>query len=185
MPKIIAHRFRLNGSPQTGLAPTIDIYDANTDALIVNAAAMAEVGSTGLYKYIFLEGNGFDPREDFIYLADGTATITNDSERFVEGACCASEPEAIADGVWEANQSLYVDVNTMGGRANATFSNVEQLLLDVDFLRKFETNRTRIDTTLNTLTVFDDDGITPLHVFDLKDGSGAASSDPVCERDPQ
>ncbi len=188
MPKIIAARFRLDGTPQTGLSPTIDIYNATTDALVINDAAMTEVAD-GLYKYIFLEGSGFDPTVDYLYTADGGVAITNDSERFQEGACCAAEPEVIgaqaANDVWTADQSLYGDINTMGGRHNATFSNTGQLLLDVDFIRKFQTNRTRIDTVANTLTVFDDDGISVLWVFDLKDGGGVGSSDPVCERDPQ
>lgn len=184
MPKTIAARFRLDGTPQTGLSPTINIRNATTGTLVVTAAAMSEIAN-GWYNYIFTEGNGFDPLVDFIYDADGTATITNDFERFQEGACCASEPEAIANGVWEADESLYADINTMGGRHNANYTNILQLLVDVDFIRKFQTNRTRIDTTANTLTVYDDNGTTPLWVFDLKDGSGAASSDPVCERDPQ
>jgi hypothetical protein len=188
MPKIIAHRFRLDGSPQTGLSPTIDIYNATTDALVISGAAMTEIGTTGTYKYIYTEGNGFDQTVDYIYLADGTATITNDSERFVEGACCAAEPEVIgaqvADDVWTAPAASYADINTMGGRHNANYTNILQLLVDVDFIRKFQTNRTRIDTIANTLTVYDDDGITPLWVFDLKDGAGVGSSDPVCERDP-
>ena len=184
MPKIITARFRLDGTPKLGLSPTIDVYNATTDAVVVNDGAMTEMAD-GLYKYIFLEANGFDPRVDFVYTADGTASITNDFERFQEGACCASEPEEIADGVWEADQSLYADLDTMGGRHNATFLNTVQLLLDVDFIRKFQTNRTRIDTILNTLTVFDDDDTTPLHVFNLQDGSGVGSSDPVCERVPQ
>lgn len=146
----------------------------------------------GWYKYVFQEVDGFDPRLDFVYDADGGVAIPNDSERFQEGACCASEPEEIADGVWEADQSLYTDINTMGGRHNATFSNTEQLLLDVndvfnlvDLVRKYDTNRTRVDPNAFTLTVFDDDGVTPLRVFDLKDANGNASVDPVCERDPQ
>lgn len=184
MPKTISARFRQNGTPQTGLSPTINIRNAVTGALVVTADSMSEIGN-GWYNYIFTEGNGFDPTLDFIYDADGTATISSPFERFQEGSCCAAEPEVIADEVWTADASLYNDLNTMGGRHNANYANILQLLLDVDFIRKFQTNRTRIDTVANTLTVYDDDGTTPLWVFDLKDGAGVGSSDPVCERDPQ
>ena len=191
MPKNIAARFRDNGVPQTSLSPTIDIYRLSDDTLVINDGAMVEVAN-GWYKFVFTEGDGFDPREDYVYDADGGASITSPFERFQEGACCASEPEEIADGVWEADQSLYVDINTMGGTHNATFSNVQQLLFDVadvqtliNLVRKYQTNRTRIDTTAKTLTVFDDDGVTPLTVFTLRDGSGTPSTDEVCERDPQ
>ena len=191
MPRTIVADFRLNGTPQTGLSPTILIWQVDSpDVLIIDDDDMSEIGN-GFYKYIFTDGNGFDPREDFVYQADGTASITNDSERFVTGACCAPTPEENADGVWEANKDDYTDVNTMGGRANATFTNVEQLLLDVadvealvELVLKFHCNRTRIDTVNKTLTVFDNDGVTPIKVFELKDGSGAASVEEVCERDP-
>lgn len=190
MPKVIAARFRNSGTPQTGLSPTIDIYRLSDDTLLINDGAMVEVAN-GWYKYEFLEVDGYDPREDFVYDADGGVSISSPFERFQEGACCASEPEEIADGVWEADQSLYTDINTMGGRHNATFSNVENLLLDVadveslvNLVRKYHTNRTRIDTTAKTLTVFDDDGVTPLRVFTLRDGSGTPNTDEVCERDP-
>jgi hypothetical protein len=191
MAKVIAARFRNNGTPQTGLTPTIDIYRLSDDALVVNDGAMVEVAN-GWYKYEFTDVDGFDPREDFVYDADGGSSISSPFERFQEGACCASEPEVIADGVWEADQSAYTDVFTMGGRANATFSNTEQILLDlvdiealIDLVRKYHTNRTRIDTTAKTLTVFDDDGVTPLTVFTLRDRTGTPSTAEVCERDPQ
>lgn len=193
MSKIITARFRNGGTPATGLTPTIDIYrvvETGTDVQVVAAASMVEIGN-GWYKYVFTPGDGFNPREDFIYDADGGATISSPYERFQEGACCASEPEEIADGVWEANTSDYTDLLTMGGRHNATFNTVGQLLLDVndvltlvDLVRKYHTNRTRIDTTAKTLTVFDDDGVTPLTVFTLRDQVGTPSTDEVCERDP-
>lgn len=193
MSKTIVAEFRLRGTPKTGLSPTILIWqvDVGTNTLVVNGDAMTEVGN-GFYKYIFTTGAGFDPREDFVYQADGTSTITNDAERFVSGSVGAPEPEEVADGVWEADNSLYVDVNTMGGRHNATFSNTGQLLLDVaavavivDLTRKHQTNRTKIDVIAKTLTVFDDDGTTPLQVFDLLDSGGVASVNEVCERNPQ
>ena len=51
-------------------------------------------------------------------------------------------------------------------------------------IRKIETNRWRIDTTAFTLTFFNDDGTTPLFVFDLLDAAAAPSTDDVFERDP-
>lgn len=54
-----------------------------------------------------------------------------------------------------------------------------------ELARKHLTNRDRIDETANTLTRYDDDKTTPLVVFDLKDGAGSASSDPIFEKDPR
>lgn len=191
MAKIITADFRSGGLPQTGLTPSIIIWEvvagAAADVLVISGDPMIEIGN-GFYKYTF---TGFDPRKDYIYQADGGPSLS-DAERYASGACCAPEPEEVADGVWEADSSLYTDISEMGGRHNATFNNVGQLLLDVadvealvDLVRKYQTNRTRISTTAKTLTVFDDDGLTPLRVFDLKDSTGTPSTSEVCERDPQ
>jgi len=37
----------------TGDSPTISIYDASDDSIIINAAAMSELAATGHFKYLF------------------------------------------------------------------------------------------------------------------------------------
>lgn len=49
---------------------------------------------------------------------------------------------------------------------------------------KYHANRTLIDETAFTLTVFEDDRVTPLIVFDLKDETGTASITSIFERIP-
>lgn len=51
-------------------------------------------------------------------------------------------------------------------------------------LLKYQTNRTKIDATTSTLTIYDNDKITPLHVFYLKDSTGALSTTQIVERTP-
>ena len=55
----------------------------------------------------------------------------------------------------------------------------------VDDLIKYQRNRSLIDPVNFTLTIFDDDGVTPLTVFDLKDENGVASCTSVFERIPR
>lgn len=55
----------------------------------------------------------------------------------------------------------------------------------IQLLVKYESNRTRVDKTAFTLTVYDDDGTTPIEVFDLKNFLGAPSYTEVAERVPQ
>lgn len=55
----------------------------------------------------------------------------------------------------------------------------------VETLLKYESNRTRVDRTAKTLTVYDDDGVTPLRVFNLLDETGSPSTDDILERMPQ
>ena len=55
----------------------------------------------------------------------------------------------------------------------------------LELLLKYETNKTKIDKINFTLTVFDDDGVTPLTIFDLKDSNGQPSILEICERRPR
>lgn len=55
----------------------------------------------------------------------------------------------------------------------------------VNNILKYNTNRTRIDESAKTLTIYDDDDVTPIRVFNLKDFNGLASITQIAERMPQ
>jgi hypothetical protein len=71
--------FTENGVPKTGLSPTITITKLD-GTVVVSSASMTEVGS-GFYYYDF---SAYDNAEDYVYLADGGATLNN-SERYTTG----------------------------------------------------------------------------------------------------
>ena len=83
--------FTNNGVRQTGLSPTIDIYDLANNSKVINAASMTEVGA-GFYKYDFL---GQDSDKDYVAIVDGTASISNDAERYIPLASGIGEAEAV------------------------------------------------------------------------------------------
>ena len=84
MPRI-AIKLTLNGVPQTGLSPTIDIYRIDTGpSLIVDDGAMTEIGGGG-YLFNFDSGAGYVETADYWFIVDGTASITNDFERYPDG----------------------------------------------------------------------------------------------------
>lgn len=59
------------------------------------------------------------------------------------------------------------------------------LMLDMlTFLYKISRNRLKIDKVANTLTYYDDDQTTPLHVFDLYDNNGVPNWKNILERIP-
>lgn len=62
---------------------------------------------------------------------------------------------------------------------------VTDMNTDVSIIRKIETNRWKLDATAFTFTVYDDDEVTPLYVWDLTNASGAPSVNAVFERVPQ
>ena len=79
----------------------------------------------------------------------------------------------------------------MGRYLNDNHANGQQLIIDVatattliQTLLKYSANRTRIDKVNNTLTVYEDNGTTPLKVFELRDSNFSPSVAEVAERYP-
>ena len=187
-PKLITSFFTTNGVPAAGLTPTIRIWEVavGSQNLIVTDDPMVEVGD-GFYKYDF---SAYDNQKDYVFRSDGGASLS-DAERY-QTAANDNFADDVADFVWDEPKIEHIGVGTTGEALNAIDANVDQLRLDVtsalqliQLLVKYETNRTRIDKTAKTLTVYDDDGVTELHTFNLFDGAGTPSVAEVCERVPQ
>ena len=176
MSKTISSLFTSGGTPVTGLSPTIRIWQVDTggDSLIVTDAAMTEIGD-GFYKYEFLT---YDPTLEYLFRTDGGASLPA-SERYQRGSNRNSAHE-----VWDANTADHNNAGTFGEAVNNININVNTALTVLDVLLKYESNRTRVDPVANTLTIYDDDGVTVLQVFDLYDENGNSSSDCVYERRP-
>jgi len=67
---------------------------------------------------------------------------------------------------------------------DANETKIDTIDANVDSILKINKNRWKIDVAANTLTIYDDDGVTPLHVFNLKDSAGNPASTNVFERAP-
>lgn len=193
---VITVRFRSAGVPQTGLTPRIRIWAINagspqTDVLVIGGgspegAPMTEVGD-GFYKYNF---TSYDPRQEYVFGADGGSTLAN-GDRYCEGASDCPDPEENADAVWNATATNYLTVGSTGALLNNINANTNSLVISVatvqslvTTLLKYDESRTRIDTTNNTLTIYDSDCSTVLRVFELRDSAGNPSVTEVCERFP-
>ena len=136
-----------------------------------------------------------DFREELFLLAeeftiDGGALL-NACERYkISGN--ESYVEDIAPAVWEETATNHVAAGTTGLLLSQINANVASILISeaamtvlLNTLVKYERNRTKIDTNAATLTIYDDDCVTPLTVFDLRDFNGMPSVQEVCERVPQ
>lgn len=62
---------------------------------------------------------------------------------------------------------------------------LEQMLTILAELRKFNFNRSKINPVEKTLTVYDDDNVTPIVIFDLLDTSEQPSTQEVAEKLPR
>jgi hypothetical protein len=97
----------------------------------------------------------------------------------------------IADAVWDEAYAAHNIAGTYGLLAQQIATDASQAHLIalqavslMEILLKYEKNRTKIDKTAFTLTVYDDDGTTPIRVFNLKNSLGAPSVTEVTERVP-
>ena len=116
----------------------------------------------------------------------------------VSGGTTGPTASSIADAVWTrmlllgdpagsaSNIIQTVSANSAFIKSDViTINNaIDTIDLLVHLLIKYQKNRTKVDAFTKTLTIYDDDNITPITIFNLKDLSGTASVSEVAERDP-
>lgn len=204
---IITAYFEDPTGPLTGLTPTLRIWEVNESGqdLVVGSPCgsgsspatdatmteMVDCGSPvaaqdGFYRFTFSDTIGYDVSKTYVVRIDGGSSLGS-GVRY-QTAEIAPTPE----NFWNSDPNDFVSSspNTMGGILNEILNSVETIRLNdipavfnlLDLVRKYDTNRTKIDAATNTLTIYDDDCTTPLRIFRLLDSSGASSVVEVCER---
>ena len=136
----------------------------------------------------------------------GTDSLRANSVK-VDAINVETDPANIANAVWDATTTGNITPGTMGGLVDtggsgggapsaatnaaavwneALAGHVTAGSAGVAMKDSFKIlkNRTKINTTLDTLTVYDDDGVSVLYVFNLKDAAGAPSGETPFERVP-
>lgn len=107
---------------------------------------------------------------------DGVVNLVDNSNGVVVNKRSAVSKDIVADSVWD---ELASDHSIAGSFGEA-----------ITVAKKILRNRQRVDRTTRTLTIYDDDGTTPLFVFDLRDAAGGTNITPdsdqgIFDRDPQ
>lgn len=97
----------------------------------------------------------------------------------------------IASRVWEEVALSHLATGTMGEKLNLVKADTNSIAMSVvsveamvNLILKYDKNRTKIDTASKTLIIYDNDGVTPIQVFNLKDASGNPSVVESYERVP-
>jgi hypothetical protein len=194
--KIITSFFTNNGTPATGLSPTTKIWELNQtnpaiNTIVINGAAMVEIGD-GWYRYDFVT---YDPNKSYVITTDGGGILPT-YERYSVAA-----NETYAEEVTDImmNEVVASDYNTpgsFGAILNQTHANTSTILttcvvdmsnvLDLlEELLMYDQNRTKLDKIAKTLTIYANDNVTPIKIFDLKDSNGLPSVSEVCDRIPR
>lgn len=73
--------FTNNGTPATGLNPSLIAVDVSDNSVVLNSVTMAEIGYGG-YKYDF---SAYDKTKDYFYRSDGGATLSG-NDRYLWGS---------------------------------------------------------------------------------------------------
>lgn len=191
MSKIITVHYTANGAPMTGLSPVIDIFkldpvDPTSNVHVVVGGATTEIG-LGFYRYDYVF---YDPTSSYVFSFDG-GSILSDCDRYKYGGN-ESYVEDISQEVWNEPAIAHTQAGSTGFvlqqiKADTTTIQVSEAAITtlITTLLKYERNRTKIDVAAAQLIIYDDDCITPLTTFDLRDFSGMPSVQEVCERVPQ
>jgi hypothetical protein len=96
-------------------------------------------------------------------------------------------PAQVTAAVWDVSAADYPSTGsptTMGTQLSLTTQNTINLIDFAELLVAAEYNRTFLDKTAATLTIYASDGTTPLRVFSLRDSGGVPSITEICERLP-
>ncbi len=145
----------------------------------------------GFYRYVFDTVNGYDPDKAYVFRVDGGVAQPN-GERYQAGEFDAtSNADQMVDLFYNEPKLEHLVAGSFGEAFNQDNTNIKTLVLDVadievivTLLCKYETNRTKIDGIAKTMIIYDDDCVTPLRTFSLRDASGTPSVIDICERTP-
>lgn len=148
------------GSEVVGGGGAVAMHRYSGSLIVTNANAAIQTAST----FTFVAGSIlFDSTiEAGTYVVYGDAIVVDNS----------TGTAIIID------QTVNADVE----RVVVNTDNIQTVMLDI---RRYDTNRTKIDKNAFTLTVYADDGTTPLTIYDLKDSTGVASVTEIFERVPR
>jgi len=143
----------------------------------------------GFYTFLFTDINGYDPTKKYLIRVDGGSSLTS-TERYQVTNIDPLENDII-NGVWDESILDHLSPNSTGLTLSQTKANTDTLYLSVtavqslvSLILKYDTNRTKIDTTNHEMIVYDDDCVTELRRFQLLDTTGTPNSSEVCERKP-
>lgn len=89
------------------------------------------------------------------------------------------------DDLVVSTASISSIIDTVNLNTSSALVDIQTLLQITDLCRKYASNRSRIDHVSRTLTIYEDDGVTPIRIFQLFDRNTNASVTEVFERVPQ
>jgi hypothetical protein len=140
----IASFFEENGEPALGLSPIVNVRDISDGSLVVSSGLMIEKGD-GFYAYDFV---GYDETKDYLIRSD-SVTISG-TDRY-----------------------MYASTGEYNELLNEIKSTADDIDIRVILIKKIQINRLELDDgDTGNWVLYDDDDVTPLLTFDVKDKNG-------------
>lgn len=117
---MVSAYFQESGTPKTGLSPTVVIRDLSDNSVVVNGAAMSEVGN-GYYKYDFTAHNR---AKEYVFLAD-SVTLTG-VERYASGNINSSIWKEVIDVGYTAEEVQRLMTGPILGKLSGVGTGIER-----------------------------------------------------------
>ena len=157
------------GVPVTGLTPTLEIRQMSTGKYFDFSAVGLPyfVSSGGSQTMVLPESLVIPGLYRYEFNSTGKGLVTGDELTF------------LAKNSTPANRKFYETEHVVFE------SDIPALLDRTSLIWKIEKNRWKLDRVANTMTFYDDDQVTPLLVFDMKDMNAVPSVFSIFERVPQ
>lgn len=160
----------------------IEVFDVKSGGGVIstvsNLVQTVQVGSTG---------TGDCPTSEDIAIA--TENRLNNTLALIDAPISSRASSTEISGGFSTIVSLLsvIDdkINIIDGQITTVGVDLTQMLTIIDALRKFNFNRSKINPNNKTLTIYEDDDITPLIEFLLLDTSENPSTDEVAEKVPR
>lgn len=184
---------------RTGFAGTIRVPDsiASSNLLFVRGYSAAPYGTHPIFDLNDALGVSWQFRTwagemEFRNLTDPSGIITIDMTSgnvFIDSSCTGGTivVRGTGDVINNSGGTTVIDqVSPIWTEAekNTALAALTSITDAANLLLKYQENRTVIDKLNNTLTVYDDDGVTPILTFTLLNSLGSPSTDEVAERVP-
>ena len=179
----------LLGKFVSGETVSITVYQLSTlSQETLTSSNCTEIGTTGIFTWNTTNISTY-PSIYTEYLYIMTDSLGNTVEgKFVLGGIMdtidgkVGNVDAKVANVQTTVDNIETNVNTLNTKIDNIDLDVSSVLSIVTDIQKYSRNNMKIDVVNKQLIIYDDDGVTPLRVYNIKDRNGLASVDEIFER---
>lgn len=166
----------------------VEVDSTNMPGVYDLLLSTSDTNTTGFLKYA-VNVSGSNSFVGIMEVVDNFESDTYTRLGAPAGASLSADivqvSSSLASGVAYLSGTEGVILATIGHPSSGSIAaDLTSIKIDTIKSRKILEGKWKIDTSTDTFTVYDTDGVTALLHFDLKDNTGSPSSTQIFERDP-